>query len=251
MCAACHPSTSEDNTPPLFTDFTYDNIGLPPNPNLLANKGSDFSDLGLGQSTRLAAQDGKFKVPSLRNVAKTAPYTHNGGFQSLREVIEFYSSRDQDPKWAPAEIERNKNTEELGKLNLSAAEIDAMLAFLETLTDGYTPEPETPHLNNSGVLTLPKVRIQLRDSHSWIGKVILKQDPHFTHPTYQVRFVAALDSLGDLSNPLLPSYSEASKILEIPRIRRDSADEAILQLQRVNPESADYLFEVIYQKALQ
>ncbi len=190
-------------------------------------------------------------MPSLRNVAKTAPYTHNGSFQSLREVIEFYSSRDQDPKWAPAEIERNKNTEELGKLNLSAAEIDAMLAFLETLTDGYTPEPETPHLNNSGVLTLPKVRIQLRDSHSWIGKVILKQDPHFTHPTYQVRFVAALDSLGDLSNPLLPSYSEASKILEIPRIRRDSADEAILQLQRVNPESADYLFEVIYQKALQ
>jgi cytochrome c peroxidase len=90
-CAACHPSTSADGrTPALFTDFTYDNLGVPRNPdNRFYTLGESFNparpnfvDLRLGARSDLStdprAEEGKFKVPSLRNVAITGPYMHNG-----------------------------------------------------------------------------------------------------------------------------------------------------------------------------
>ena len=79
-CAACHPSQpGADGTPPLFTDFTYDNLGIPQNPEnpfyyLPKNLNPDgvyFADLGLGGVLNKSSEDGKFKVPSLRNVANT------------------------------------------------------------------------------------------------------------------------------------------------------------------------------------
>jgi cytochrome c peroxidase len=144
-CAACHPSALEaDGSPPQFTDFTYDNIGMPKNPDNpfyvlpadLNPEGPEFVDRGLGTTVGDAAEDGKFRVSSLRNVALTAPYGHNGFFPDLRSVVQFYNTRDVAP-WPAAEVPETMNVDELGNLGLSEAEVDALVAFLETLTDGY------------------------------------------------------------------------------------------------------------------
>ena len=146
-CAACHPSQpGENGQPPLFTDFSYDNLGIAKNRNnpflsqdLAFNPdGEDFVDIGLGATVQDAAENGKFRVPTLRNVAVTAPYTHNGLFSTLKEVVEFYNTRDSDDRWGQPEIPETMNHDELGDLQLSEAEVDALVAFLETLTDGYT-----------------------------------------------------------------------------------------------------------------
>lgn len=163
-CAACHPSRADDNgAPPLFTDFTYDNLGVPKNPSndyywmpgQFNPDGKGFVDKGLGAVVRLDSENGKFKVPTLRNVALTAPYMHNGYFKTLRGAVEFYNSRDRKPRcaqpvvseadalkqrcWPQPEEAENVNDEELGKLGLSAREVDDIVAFLHTLTDGWQP----------------------------------------------------------------------------------------------------------------
>ena len=99
-CAACHPSArGADGSPPLFTDFSYDNLGVPRNPAIAANADPAYFDLGLCGPFRtdLAARAelcGAFKVPTLRNVAVSAPYFHNGRFKTLKEAIGFYVRRD-------------------------------------------------------------------------------------------------------------------------------------------------------------
>jgi cytochrome c peroxidase len=162
-CAACHPSRpAEDGTPPLFTDFTYDNLGVPRNPGspFFENdpefnpEGVDYVDLGLAgavqkildaegvlpEGTSPEAERGKFKVSTLRNIAVTGPYMHNGVFTTLRQVVQFYNTRDVHPgRWGPAEVPENVNTDELGDLGLTDQEVDDLVAFLKTLTDGYTP----------------------------------------------------------------------------------------------------------------
>ncbi|MCK5336316.1 MAG: c-type cytochrome, partial [Gammaproteobacteria bacterium] len=129
----------------LFTDFTYDNLGVPfnkqnpflKNPKSFNAHGMNYRDKGLGYTTKDKSQNGKFKVPTLRNIALTAPYMHNGAFNTLEEVVDFYNTRDTDSKWDAAEIKENVNTEELGDLKLSSDEVDAIVAFLKTLTDNY------------------------------------------------------------------------------------------------------------------
>jgi cytochrome c peroxidase len=163
-CAACHPSRpAADGSPPLFTDFTYDNVGLPRNAHIPANADPAFFDLGLCGPERkdLAARHdlcGAFKVPSLRNVARTAPYFHNGAFDTLRDAVDFYVRRDTDPGlWypkaasgvrkfddLPAGLAGSVNTTEVpydrragGTPALTPAEVDDLVAFLATLDDGY------------------------------------------------------------------------------------------------------------------
>lgn len=147
-CAACHPDRpAADGTPPLFTDFSYDNLGVPANPNnpfyaLPAEfnvDGAGFVDRGLGKTTGHRTENGKFKVPTLRNIAVTAPYMHNGVFNTLRDVVEFYNSRDISDRFGAPEVPENVNKEELGNLGLSEQEIEDLVAFLQTLTDGYMP----------------------------------------------------------------------------------------------------------------
>lgn len=164
-CAACHPSAKgADGSHPLFTDFSYDNLGVPRNAKLSQNADPAFFDLGLcaregGDLTARQELCGAFKVPSLRNVTQRLSYFHNGRFTSLREVLQFYVQRDTDPqKWyslaadgrvnkfddLPAELHKNVNTSE-GPYNrkpgeapaLSEQEIDDVLAFLATLSDGF------------------------------------------------------------------------------------------------------------------
>ncbi len=159
-CAACHPA-------PLFTDFTYDNLGAPRNPDnpfyemdrvLVDGKpinaqGKDWVDPGLGgfladqdvipEWTALAEQNwGKHKVPTLRNVdlrpgrGWTKAYLHNGVFKTLTDVVHFYNTRDVDP-WPAPEVAANVNRDELGDLGLTRSEEEAIVAFLGTLSDGW------------------------------------------------------------------------------------------------------------------
>ena len=163
-CAACHPNRpAEDGSPPLFTDFTYDNVAVPRNARLASNADPAYFDLGLCGPVRrdLAARRdlcGAFKVPTLRNVARTAPYFHNGAFESLREVVDFYVRRDTDPgEWYPKDGTGVRRFDDLppdlaGSVNttevpydrkpgeapaLTPGEIDDVVAFLKTLDDGY------------------------------------------------------------------------------------------------------------------
>jgi cytochrome c peroxidase len=228
-CTACHPSQRQGYSEhPLFTDFTYDNIGVPRNWNIPANGATPVSpvsgvslasympsgpsnvpadaeyayyDMGLCGPFQTPSTDpnprpsffnittlcGVFKVPSLRNVAVTSPYFHNGMFATLHQVVEWYVTRDINNNTGnnpapvaagatngnpyfpvgtfytnadgtpdllqyndlPVNFDANVNIAEVpytpptfegGQApTLTASEIDAVVAFLCTLTDGYDP----------------------------------------------------------------------------------------------------------------
>jgi cytochrome c peroxidase len=157
-CSECHVLSVENDKPPLFTDFTYDNLGVPKNPDnpfYSVDKkwnpnGKSWIDKGLGgflegvkKYKQFAKENfGKHKVPTLRNVDRkpmknfVKAFMHNGFFKTLKDVVHFYNTRDvKDAKWPKPEIEVNVNTEELGDLGLSSKEEDAIVAFMKTLSD--------------------------------------------------------------------------------------------------------------------
>ena len=165
-CASCHISEVRgDGTPPQFTDYGMIALGVPRNPAIPANADPKYFDLGLCGPLRTdfkgrADYCGLFKTPSLRNVALRQSFMHNGFFHSLRQVVEFYVERDTDPaKWYPRAADgsvaqyddlpkadwANLNTDPPfggkpgDKPPLDAQEIDDVVAFLKTLTDGYRP----------------------------------------------------------------------------------------------------------------
>jgi cytochrome c peroxidase len=164
-CASCHTSTVGPYCDkPLFTDFTYDNLGVPKNPqnpfymmdqvfidgNPINPLGENWIDYGLGAYLTTTSEwagyaqinMGKFKVPTLRNVDKRPgthfpkAYMHNGVFKSLHEVVQFYNTRDVG-SWPAPEVSQNINTTEVGNLGLTEEEVDKIVVFLETLSDGY------------------------------------------------------------------------------------------------------------------
>ena len=163
-CAACHPSDpGPGGRKPLFTDFTYDNIGVPKNPEnpfyamprSINPLGPAWVDLGLGVTVELDDELGKQKVPTLRNVDKrpspafVKAYMHNGALKSLEEVVHFYNTRDVE-SWPSPEYGENVNDEELGDLGLSPDEESALVAFLRTLSDGFEVMPGD--LDGSGAI---------------------------------------------------------------------------------------------------
>lgn len=170
-CSRCHTISGKA---PLFTDFTFDNLGVPRNPENpfytqveFNPDGINWVDKGLGgfletrpEYAKLAtANYGKQKVPTLRNVDKRPgrdfrkAYGHNGYFKSLKGIVHFYNTRDVKPTcandftteadalaqdcWPAPEVAENVNTEELGDLGLSARQERAIVAFMKTLSDGY------------------------------------------------------------------------------------------------------------------
>lgn len=160
-CAACHVANPASRNPAdsLFTDYTYDNLGVPRNARIPANADPAFFDLGLCGPRRSAPGGdetlcGAFKVPTLRNVGKRVALMHNGYFTRLRDAVAFYATRDTDPaRWYPGGVpfddlppgyHANVNRSEApydrnpgDAPRLDDAEIDAIVAFLGTLTDGY------------------------------------------------------------------------------------------------------------------
>ncbi len=173
-CAACHPNRpSTDGTPPLFTDFSYDNLGTPRNPDNpfyslpteFNPDGLNFIDIGLGKTVNSSAENGKFKVPTLRNIAKTDAFMHNGYFKTLHGVVDFYNTRDTKPSclsdmvsesqalqqacWPAAEVVENVNGDELGNLQLSSSEVDDIVAFMQILSDGYGDIDQDGDVDNS------------------------------------------------------------------------------------------------------
>src|ERR1700730_13180625 len=166
-CSSCHRSEpGNDGTPPQFTDYGLLAIGVPRNNNIPANADPNFYDLGACGPLRsdLAGHGeycGLFRTPSLRNVAVRHTFFHNGVVHSLREAIAFYVERDTDPgKWyprdasgrlrkyddLPAQYQRNINNDPPfgsrpgNQAALTSSEIDDIVAFLNTLTDGHALE---------------------------------------------------------------------------------------------------------------
>lgn len=144
-CAACHTIKGKQ---PVFTDFTYDNLGFPKNPdNPVYVEKPNFIDNGLGGYLGDSAENGKHKVPTLRNVdlrpdkGFVKAYGHNGYFKSLEEIVHFYNTRDvPSAGWPEPEVRDSVNTSELGDLGLTAKEEAAIVAFMKTLSDGYIPQ---------------------------------------------------------------------------------------------------------------
>lgn len=150
-CNSCHQLRGfEGAQEETFTNYNYHNLGLPVNSRVrTANgKGEAFVDHGLLENTNVESnsEDGKFKVATLRNVAVTAPYMHNGIFQELRTVILFYDSFNNDGRinnpetglpWRSPEVDANLalKMEEFQSSTLKDSEIDALIAFLQLLTD--------------------------------------------------------------------------------------------------------------------
>ncbi len=172
-CVGCHAANPTDPNPrnSLFTDFTYDNLGVPRNQGIPNNADPAFFDLGLGGPKRTLPNNdpafaGPFKVPTLRNAAVKEAFFHNGRFTTLEELVAFYVTRDTDPaRWYPAgtkfddlpsALQGNVNTTEVpydrrpGEApRLSVSEQADVIAFLRTLTDQqFEPLLPLPHVSN-------------------------------------------------------------------------------------------------------
>ena len=167
-CAACHlDRPAADGTPPVFTDYEYEALGVPRNPAIPANADPHHFDLGICGPLRddtyakQPANCGLFKTPTLRNVATRHVFFHNGVYTNLTDVVRFYVLRESEPekiyprgpdgrveKYDDLPPQYRKNIDVLDapfdrklgdKPALDDAEIDDLVAFLKTLTDGYRP----------------------------------------------------------------------------------------------------------------
>jgi cytochrome c peroxidase len=169
-CAACHlDQKTPDGRPPAFTDYQFEALGVPRNMALKANADPAFFDLGICGPERKdvyaqqAQNCGLFKTPTLRNVATRRAFFHNGVLHTLDAVLHFYVERDILPeRFYPldasgktmkfddlptqyranidvidAPLERRPGDQPA----LGEAEIQDVIAFLHTLTDGYQPAP--------------------------------------------------------------------------------------------------------------
>lgn len=171
-CASCHPNTlTSDSGLPLFTDAAYSALGVPRNRDLPANRSAAYFDLGLCANGRknVTGHDeycGRFRTPTLRNVATRHVFFHNGAIHSLEDAVRFYAQRDTRPeRWyrrdahgrvrkfddLPARYRDNVETKPPfgGRPGdappLNDAEVRDIVAFLNTLTDGWTPPALASH----------------------------------------------------------------------------------------------------------
>jgi cytochrome c peroxidase len=160
-CSSCHLTSSRGGKPPVFTDYDFANVGVPRNPRIPANADPGFYDLGLCGPERTDLADkreycGFFRAPTLRNVAIRDAFFHNGAFHTLRDTLHFYVERDLNPErfyprnpdgsvhkaddlppGYPDNLDHDPPLDRGGSdvPALSDAEIDDLVAFLQTLTD--------------------------------------------------------------------------------------------------------------------
>lgn len=155
MCIDCHVLTPASWEEPLLSDFRYHNLGVP-------SRG--IKDPGLGARTGKPEELGKFRTPSLRNIALTAPYMHNGAIATLKEVIEFYNKRNVEPdRWGSTDFPDTIDHKNIGNLGLSDRDVDDLVALLKTFTDRSllemkqgakfpAPSPGTPETSEAELL---------------------------------------------------------------------------------------------------
>ncbi len=131
-CGTCHFAPLFNGaTPPLFTDAEVEVIGVPGNG---ARGAAIDSDVGRMAVTSMPTHRGAFKTPTLRNVALTAPYMHNGRFRTLEEVVDFYDAGGGAGMGAHVP----NQTLPADSLHLSRGEKRALVRFMRALTDtGY------------------------------------------------------------------------------------------------------------------
>lgn len=150
-CNGCHQLKKiGGSTGETFTNYKYHNLGVPINEEVRKVNGTEkgYLDHGLLDNPHVSdpRHDGKFRVPTLRNIAVTGPYMHNGVFKDLKTVILFYDKvnhpkRELNPEsgeaWRPPEINVNLalETKEFKTRPLTDERIDALVAFLNLLTD--------------------------------------------------------------------------------------------------------------------
>ena len=167
-CAGCHTSEpGKDGLPPRFTDTQYEALGAPRNLALSDTRDPNFFDLGVCGPVRkdIAEQTqfcGMFKTPTLRNTALRRAFFHNGVFRTLAEVMDFYNFRDTNPEKVypvgadgkaqkyndiPSQYHANVDVADppfnrhFGETPAMTAQDEAdIIAFLQTLNDGYKPE---------------------------------------------------------------------------------------------------------------
>jgi cytochrome c peroxidase len=170
-CAGCHNSQpSRDGLPPLFTDTQYEALAAPRNLALADTKDPNYFDLGVCGPIRKDIADqtqfcGMFKTPTLRNTAVRRAFFHNGVFQTLQQVMDFYNFRDTNPekvyplgadgkarKYNDIPVQYHANVDvsdppfnrHPGETPAMTAQDEAdIIAFLETLNDGYKPGEAT------------------------------------------------------------------------------------------------------------
>lgn len=169
-CTACHTMNPSSTQPQdnLFSDFKYYATGIPRNTAIPRNADASFFDLGLcgpertapvlpssvASGTSIDNFCGKFRMPSLRNVAERPAFMHNGFFNNLTEVVRFYATRNSNPQrwYGAAGVPNDLPARYLGNIEtakaplnrtaaqgpaLSDAEINDIVAFLRTLSDGF------------------------------------------------------------------------------------------------------------------
>jgi len=162
-CSSCHlDQKGADGSHPLFTDYQFEALGVPRNPEILANSSRSYFDMGLcgpirTDQTAASQYCGLFKTPTLRNVATRRVFFHNGRYHTLKEALRFYVRRDTDPRlWYPVSssgeitkfddlplafrgnidvVDEPLTRKEGAPPAWSDAEIDDVIAFLQTLTD--------------------------------------------------------------------------------------------------------------------
>ena len=145
-CASCHTLKAEDKKGETFTNYEFHNIGTPINSELRAKNGVKNIDIGLLNNPAVSdvIHKGKYKVPTLRNVAVTAPYMHNGVFKELRTVVEFYNKYNDKTKtinpetskvWAEPEVKETINLDDLKAKKQNERKMEALVAFMKLLTD--------------------------------------------------------------------------------------------------------------------
>jgi len=169
-CAACHlDKPTKNRLAPAFTDYEFEALAVPRNKKLSANSDATYFDEGLCGPLRKDATKqtycGLFKTPTLRNVATRRVFFHNGAVHSLEDAVRFYVERETRPeKWyprradgtivmyddLPATYRANVDVKDAPfnhhrgeQPALSEQEIKDVVAFLNTLTDGYQPATST------------------------------------------------------------------------------------------------------------
>lgn len=173
-CAKCHTdSPGPGGRPAQFTDFGFEAVGVPRNPEIAANRDANYFDLGLcGPARKDLAKEtnycGMFKTPTLRNVASRQVFFHNGRFHNLDDMMHFYVERDSKPsKWYSKQKGKPLQYDDLpaafrGNVDhinapfnrksgeppaLNDEEIRDVIAFLKTLDDGYSLQSGAKRVN--------------------------------------------------------------------------------------------------------